>query len=68
MKFANFTFTKKVTPLDMEKKVVPGKRVTTSEVNLSGGAFTSEKSLNYPFAHNSACAYSAGLSRLDRVD
>ena len=52
----------------MEKKVVPGKRVTTSEVNLSGGAFTSEKSLNYPFAHNSACAYSAGLSRLDRVD
>ena len=52
----------------MEKKVVSGKRVTTYEVNLSGGAFISEKSLNYPFAHNSALAYSAGLSRLDRVD
>ena len=45
----------------MEKKVVAGKRFTTSEVNLSGGAFILVKSLNYPFAHNSACAYSAGF-------
>ena len=59
---------RKLHPLDMEKKVVSGKRVTTYEVNLSGGAFILEKSLNYPFAHNSAWAYSAALSRLDRVD